>query len=1091
MLNKKKSRYLTLCVIAVAFLLFRLLVLFSDIKISDMYEERPMGFLAYNLINKEIELPFFFYLYTSNHGGHLISAILAVPFFYTFGTSLISLKLLPLCFFSLGTLMLWFLFLDTYFNRKAAVCFSCLYILSPPYFTLNNMISWALHIEINLFIIGTIFLFYKILLRNNSMEEKTLTRLYVKITFLGILLGFGMFYGYTSLITLISCFIIWHVSDKNSFPKFGYVAFSAGIIVGLFPMILYLLSAKHVNLYLYNKPYIPANTLLFLIKKFIRLIILGIPESFQFMGILLRKDISIFSAVYHIITLLSFLVLVYKNKAFIKKFLLALLPFKKFKIEPSSVSKEIILIIFTIVFLLILTVSEFGAPNFVRGTNQVYKSLNYYRYLLPLFPFLFAVISVAFDKIIFKDRKKIQTFIGVSVIVFLCLIGLYSNLAFISLNKNFASGLVHKGYWVEPYIRRFIFPNKDFDKIAAKLNNFKEEYKPLGAEDFGIKTVLDVNHNNIFQVNKVAEKIEKDCRKYFYYGAFREIASFYISKNRASLEKIFSFINKVPQEYKPFCYEALGCMARIKSKPRNTELSDIFLKNIDDDFKTYFYFGFGYSLVSLNPFYYQINGVKKEYIKDIPLEHRKYCYEGIGKGIGDSLNGVRLNLFQLEEINPKLRKYYFKELDNYADKSFYWMSGLEKEFRGSAYKGFGEAIGEVFKSSTIGDYLSNRIPGEYEAFYFEGLKKGNILIQNKEKRILVIAPHPDDEALGCAKVISDAVEKGYPAKLLLMTNGDRLFFIDKKKMYDFDHNGYIDYVDYGYIRQQETIKAMGKLGLERNNIIFLGYPDGNLWRLYNCEYDRVYYDIKKPFKMSPVITCGNTSFSPYRNAYHSLAYSDERTLYSRDYVINDLKEIFEAFRPTDIFVTSEFDTHHDHQAVPLFVRNALKDLKNLNKEFAFRIKTHRYLIHLAGKNNYPDPDNLRLGVRDDKNCNRIKWEDTITKYPPNGFIPLSSEFKKLKYEVIGCYLTQNPNTVSKVQHPCIKETKYSWMQLFVKDREEWWDLPTDFNVPLSQLDLLGKRDRIIFSIKNFLRALKLQGKRFLFNERINPQIVTS
>src|SRR3989338_4961559 len=175
MLNKKKSRYLTLCVIAVAFLLFRLLVLFSDIKISDMYEERPMGFLAYNLINKEIELPFFFYLYTSNHGGHLISAILAVHFFYTFGTSLISLKLLPLCFFSLGTLMLWFLFLDTYFNRKAAVCFSCLYILSPPYFTLNNMISWALHIEINLFIIGTIFLFYKILLRNNSMEEKTLT----------------------------------------------------------------------------------------------------------------------------------------------------------------------------------------------------------------------------------------------------------------------------------------------------------------------------------------------------------------------------------------------------------------------------------------------------------------------------------------------------------------------------------------------------------------------------------------------------------------------------------------------------------------------------------------------------------------------------------------------------------------------------------------------------------------------------------------------------------------------------------------------------------------------------------------------------
>ena len=1048
-----------------------------------MYEERPMGFLAYNLTNNKIELPFYFYQYTSNHGGHLISAILAVPFCYIFGTSLISLKLLPLCFFSLGTLILWFLFLDTYFSRKAAVSFSCLYILSPPYFTLNNMISWALHIEVNLFIISTLFLFYKVLLKYDSFEEKKHTHLYVMITFFGILSGFGMFYAYSSLIALISCFIIWYVSDKNSFPKFGYIAFFAGIIVGFSPMILYLLSAEHYNLFLYNKPYIPAHTFLFLLKKFIRLLILGIPESFQFRGILLRKDISIFSAIYHAITLLAFLALVYKNKEFIKKFLLAFLPFKKFKIKPSSVSKEIILMIFIILFLLILTISQFEAPDFVPGTNQGYKNLNYYRYLLPLFPFLFAVISVATDNLFSRGRKKLQTYVEISIIGFLCLIGLSNNLALVSLDKNFASGLVHKGFWFEPYAKRFIFFNRDFNKIALVLNKFEKEYKKYTSELFGIKTALTIK-DNISKLNEIADRLEVSCRENFYYGAFKYLTSLFISKRGNNPEEIISLINKVPEKYRSVCYEALGYMIGVKSEPTNPELLNNYLGKINEEFKPYCFMGFGRSLVDLGSFYFQIDAVKTGYTEGIANEYKKYCYEGIGKAIGSSLNAVKLNLFQLEDIDPRLKKFYFRELDDYMDKSFYWMASLDGKYKDYAYKGFGEAIGGIFGKGTIAEYLMNRIPGEYEASYREGLKSKNILIQNKEKRILVIAPHPDDETLGCGGLIADAMKKGYPVKIVIATNGD-IFPYPRRKVpfngyktpkniYDVNLDGYIDYLDYGYVRQQETLKAIGILGLDLKNIIFLGYPDKGLREIYNCEYNKIYFDIKHPFDVTLAFTTGKTCISSYKNSFHSLSHPDNPTVFSRDYIIDDFNEIIEKFMPTDIYVTSEFDTHSDHNTLPLFVRKALQNLKDLNKEFAFRAKLHRYLIHFASKNNYPNPNGLELEVLDDKNCNPVKWEDTKIDYAPNNFFPLSSGLKKLKHEAIDCYFTQGPQIIPTGISSCVKEKKIPWMHQFVKDREAWWDLPTNFYFPLPVIDIekYGKRDKIIFYIKNYMRVLR-------------------
>jgi len=81
--------------------------------------------------------------------------------------------------------------------------------------------------------------------------------------------------------------------------------------------------------------------------------------------------------------------------------------------------------------------------------------------------------------------------------------------------------------------------------------------------------------------------------------------------------------------------------------------------------------------------------------------------------------------------------------------------------------------------------------------------------------ILVVAPHPDDDVITSAGVIRRAA--GFEqVKVLYMTNGDE--------------NGTAD----GYLRQGEAVAAqIGYLGMVEDDLIFLGYPDGYLQRIFD------------------------------------------------------------------------------------------------------------------------------------------------------------------------------------------------------------------------------------------------------------------
>ena len=104
----------------------------------------------------------------------------------------------------------------------------------------------------------------------------------------------------------------------------------------------------------------------------------------------------------------------------------------------------------------------------------------------------------------------------------------------------------------------------------------------------------------------------------------------------------------------------------------------------------------------------------------------------------------------------------------------------------------------------------------------------------KGERLVIVAPHPDDEVLGCGGLIQQAVAVGADVRVIYLTNGDhnQMAF----KLYSGRlHLSPRDYFKFGEQRRTEALAATSLLGLQPQQLIFLGYPDwGSLriWRDY-------------------------------------------------------------------------------------------------------------------------------------------------------------------------------------------------------------------------------------------------------------------
>src|ERR1700723_1734136 len=86
------------------------------------------------------------------------------------------------------------------------------------------------------------------------------------------------------------------------------------------------------------------------------------------------------------------------------------------------------------------------------------------------------------------------------------------------------------------------------------------------------------------------------------------------------------------------------------------------------------------------------------------------------------------------------------------------------------------------------------------------------------ERPLILAPHPDDESLGCGGLIAACCQRGRPPFVGILTDGAA------------SHPGSMDYPPdrLRAPRAQEALQAVAALGLAPDSLAFFSYPDAAL-----------------------------------------------------------------------------------------------------------------------------------------------------------------------------------------------------------------------------------------------------------------------
>ncbi len=302
-------------------------------------------------------------------------------------------------------------------------------------------------------------------------------------------------------------------------------------------------------------------------------------------------------------------------------------------------------------------------------------------------------------------------------------------------------------------------------------------------------------------------------------------------------------------------------------------------------------------------------------------------------------------------------------------------------------------------------------------------------------RVLILAPHPDDETIGCAGIIQEALAKNANIHVAYLTNGDHneLAFIVYEKRIVLSQK---EFIHLGGVRKKEAIKAMKLLGLDESELVFLGYPDFGTFTMF-----KDYWQENIPFQS--MLTRINKV--PYKeNFSYGLSYKPGN-------ILADLEKLLLKYRPTKIFVSHPVDVNLDHETFYLFLQIALSDLE----KYLQRPKIYPYLVHSVGwplpRHYHPE---LPLFPPEELHDSTISWI----------LFGLTEEQIDKKYRAILCYRSQTQSSAF-------------YLLSFARKNELFGDY-REIELKLSQKDS-PKQVSIHEQLLNFidrLRVSKIQGK---------------
>jgi LmbE family N-acetylglucosaminyl deacetylase len=160
-------------------------------------------------------------------------------------------------------------------------------------------------------------------------------------------------------------------------------------------------------------------------------------------------------------------------------------------------------------------------------------------------------------------------------------------------------------------------------------------------------------------------------------------------------------------------------------------------------------------------------------------------------------------------------------------------------------------------------------------------------------RLMLIAPHPDDEALACSVILQQAVRAGAAIRVVYVTDGDDNPWPQRALERRWSLNP-SDRKRWGKLRRAEALAALRVLGICPADVQFLALPDQGLTDLLLRDCDRA---------------------------------------------LTRINRMIDDWSPTNILAPSLSDIHPDHNAVAVMMRLIFADF------LAPGISQWNYLVH--------------------------------------------------------------------------------------------------------------------------------------------------
>jgi LmbE family N-acetylglucosaminyl deacetylase len=304
----------------------------------------------------------------------------------------------------------------------------------------------------------------------------------------------------------------------------------------------------------------------------------------------------------------------------------------------------------------------------------------------------------------------------------------------------------------------------------------------------------------------------------------------------------------------------------------------------------------------------------------------------------------------------------------------------------------------------------------------------------EKTRLLVFAPHCDDDILGCAGLIQQTVKSGGKVQVVMLTNGDgfrtavqrqeRKFRVEPK-----------DFVRFAERRQREAMQGLQGLGVAERDMLFLGYPDRGLMPIWNG-----YWSSTQPYT-SRYTRC---TACPYPNSLN------RRAVYSGESVLGEIEQVMEQFQPTLVAITHPADDHGDHAAGSAFVTLALKQLqqKATTQNWAQATQIEYYLIH---RGDWPPKDDKALAPPPEMAHLDTVWNTLplVEQEQKQKQISLSAHTSQLALSrsFLVTFLRQN-ELFGELQTETIARVEQNRMKLEGSGKD-WEGIPSTFRYPVN------------------------------------------